>query len=57
MLKAVETRGRAEQISTQVGSKLFKLIEWEILLVNVMQFLQQWPQYGNSGKQICFENS
>ena len=50
MLKAVETRTRAEQISsTQGGSKLFKLIEWEILLVNVMQFLQQWPQYGNSG--------
>ena len=55
MLKAVETRGRAEQIfSTQGGSKLFKLIEWEILLVNVMQFLHQWPQFGNSGLEMFY---
>lgn len=53
MLKAVDTRGRSEQISsTQGGSKLFKLIEWEILLVNVMQFLQQWPQYNNTAAGV-----
>lgn len=49
MLKAVEERGRAKQLaSSQTGGKLFKLIEWEILLVDVLQFLHQWPASSNS---------
>ena len=51
MLKAVEERGRTKQLSnSQTGGKLFKLIEWEILLVDVMQFLHEWPISSNSGK-------
>lgn len=49
MLKAVEDRGRAKQlVNTQAGGKLFKLIEWEILLVDVLQFLHKWPVSSNS---------
>ena len=47
MLRAVETRGR-EKLSTPAGAKLFKLIEWEILLVEVMHFLHLWPKACNS---------
>jgi hypothetical protein len=44
MLKAVEERGRTKQLTnSQAGGKLFKLIEWEILLVDVLQFLHEWP--------------
>jgi hypothetical protein len=44
MLKAVEERGRTKQLTnTQAGGKLFKLCEWEILLVDVLQFLHEWP--------------
>lgn len=51
MLRSVEDRGRAKQLSaTQAGGKLFKLIEWEILLVDVMQFLHYWPKSSNSSK-------
>ena len=51
MLRAVEERGRVKQLSTtQAGGKLFKLIEWEILLVDVMEFLHQWPKSSNSGR-------
>lgn len=45
MLRAVEARGREKLPSnSSAGSKLFKLIEWEILLVEVMQFLHLWPK-------------
>lgn len=51
MLAAVEERGRAKQLaSTPAGVKLFKLIEWEILLVNVMQCLHHWPKSANSSE-------
>lgn len=58
MLRAVEERGRSKQLSTsQAGGKLFKLIEWEILLVDVMEFLHQWPKSSNSGTcHIYFSN-
>ena len=50
MLRAVEERGRSKQLSnSQTGNKLFKLIEWEILLVDVMQFLHEWPKSSHSG--------
>lgn len=51
MLKAVEERGRTKQLAnSQAGSKLFKLIEWEILLVDVLQFLHKWPVSSNSSR-------
>lgn len=51
MLQAVEDRGRSKQLgNTQTGAKLFKLIEWEILLVQIMQFLSQWPKSSTTSK-------
>lgn len=51
MLQAMEDRGRLKQVgNTQAGAKLFKLIEWEILLVQIMQFLSQWPKSSTTGK-------
>ena len=55
MLRAVdvEVRNRSNQLANmQIGYKLSKLIEWEILLVDVMQLLHHWPKCANSSKDV-----
>lgn len=64
MLEAVEGRTK-KLLNTPTGVKLFKLIEWEILLVDVMQCLHMWPNSSSSSlvakvnfcKTFCIESN
>ena len=57
MLKIVdaEVHSRSSQLgNAQAGYKLFKLLEWEILLVEVTHFLHQWPKVDSAGAKTHF---
>ncbi|XP_065335284.1 integrator complex subunit 8 isoform X2 [Cloeon dipterum] len=52
LLKAVE-----EELRTLSGnSKLGKLVNWELLLVSIMQFLKSWPVLPPSAEPIDMKN-